>query len=143
ALEQVGQVVGGDTDAVVAHRQLDALVGGARGQDDLAAAGRVLDRVLDQVVEQLPHAVDVDTGHDGSFTLDAQNVAGVGAHLCRVPHQGDDVGHVQLAEQPPPFRPSRVQEIGDEYLESVALANDRIDAVCVGRRVGIGIDLAA
>src|SRR5262245_61657655 len=63
SLRQTGQVLAGDADAGVRDRELD---GGRTGEGpapdvDLhaAALGRVLDGVVDQVDEDLPHAIAV------------------------------------------------------------------------------------
>src|SRR5258708_17700931 len=68
ALENPGQMLGRDAGAVIADLQNRASVGAGRARHlDVRTLGRVLDRVLHQVLEDAPEAIGI--GHDGGHGM--------------------------------------------------------------------------
>ena len=59
ALEYVWQVLGGDSVAVVGHRDRDIAVVGTGGDIDPPAGGSVAQRIVEQVAQDLPEPVRI------------------------------------------------------------------------------------
>src|ERR671915_1780104 len=73
-LEDARQLLGRDAEALVQHAETHHAVGRLRAELDPAAVGGVLDRVLDEVDEDLSHAILV--GRDGHGPLRHDDVEG-------------------------------------------------------------------
>ena len=72
AFEHASLLVRSDADAAVGHRHHDRVIHEVRPQRDLRSRRRELHRVVDEVPQDLFHAVGVDHDHVGSVSVHLQ-----------------------------------------------------------------------
>ena len=90
------QVTRCDTDAGVGDREHDPAIVTTQLDRHLATAGRVLDRVLDEIERELPDAAAIDRHHQrlgGQMNLD-RDPGMLGEQLARLPRLLDDLPNV-------------------------------------------------
>ena len=115
-----------DADAGVADGELDPVAVDEQPDADLAAAGAVLDRVREQVVDDLRHPLRVDqqvqTLGDVHLEPDAGRLGGGRGRDRGVPHDLHQVVRRPDHLQRPLVDLGGLQQVGDQPLEPVGVA---------------------
>lgn len=142
AFENVGQKIGGDAGAVVLHAEEDVGRPVIEEDVDLAADGRELDRVGQEVPDDLlqPGAVAHDFGAVGGEAGDDANAFGVGGGADRIDRGGDDHSEVDALDEKANLAggdPAHVEQVLDELGLDAGVALDDFEAFGeLGGRVG-------
>ena len=130
-LEDSGQLIGRQAVAGVLDRQPDVAGRAAQGHSDTAAAGRVLDRVVDEVREHLHETDGISVDPHGFLAeVERQRVA-MPLNLLAPRRQGFDddcpgVDRGELEVQLAVVEPGGIGEIGDQPRHELTLPRDDI-----------------
>ena len=131
ALPDARQLVGGNADAGVADAQDRVRPVAARLDLDAPAGGRVLDGVVEQVGDHLPHAVAVDVDHDvvADGSIVERDAAVLGDVLVELDGLRDQLGQVRRARGAARIVPVSASEMSISVLSIATHAVGLLEAV--------------